>query len=116
MRFGFRTLTRAICALALLFVLGGVNDALAQGRGNQRGWTQGRHRGWEHSRYYRRDRRVNDTRRVRRDQRRALLLHQRQERRALRGSTYDRNTRRTLLRHQRAERRDFRRQYRRARY
>lgn len=62
MRVGFRTLSRTVCALAvvLMLVAGASVEAAAKGQRGRRwgrddngrhlGWTRGRHRGWEHSR------------------------------------------------------------------
>ena len=97
MRVGFRTLKRTVCALVivLMLVAGAGVEALAHGKGKQRGrrgdqgrhlgWERGRHRGWEHSRS--RHVRDNDWWDDRRDRRR----ERRRERRRFRRSAADLN-------------------------
>lgn len=92
MRVEFRTLTRAISTLVVLFVLvlGASLDAAAQGNSRWgRSHNRGRHLGWERGRRVGQFRRNNDdrrrwrrfVRRDRRDDRRMLRRHRRYERR-----------------------------------
>ncbi|MFL6253435.1 MAG: hypothetical protein ACJ74T_00280 [Pyrinomonadaceae bacterium] len=107
MRIEFRTLTRAISTLVILFVLvcGASMDASAQGNSRWgRSHNRGRHLGWTRGRrvgQYRRDDNNNDRSRWRRTERRELRsdrrdlrrdrLEVRRDRRELRRTSWDNN-------------------------
>ena len=108
MRFDFRTLSRAISTLVVLFVLvlGASLDTLAQGNSRWgRSHNRGRHLGWERGRRVgqNRDRERSRSRRLVRRERRQDRRENRRERRRDRRSSWDNNRDRGQSRFDRAD-------------